>query len=198
MSLSAPRQRSAWGALERHYRKMANRHLRQLFAEDRERSERFAVEAAGVYLDYSKNRITDETVKLLLQLAQESGLRERIDAMFRGEKINVTENRAVLHVAELVRLRSRRALQLHVHDRRRTGTRRHRGQASYESPRAASDHPGWDLYPDQQRSRAGSAGRAAARAAVPRPAGAGAGYVRGHSGHHSAPSSAGRSDHPHP
>ena len=99
MSLSAPRQRSAWGALERHYRKMANRHLRQLFAEDRERSERFAVEAAGVYLDYSKNRITDETVKLLLQLAQESGLRERIDAMFRGEKINVTENRAVLHVA---------------------------------------------------------------------------------------------------
>src|SRR5206468_8113560 len=99
MSLSAPRQRSAWGSLERHYRKMANRHLRQLFAEDRERSERFTLEAAGVYLDYSKNRITDETVKLLLQLAQESGLRERIDAMFRGEKINVTENRAVLHVA---------------------------------------------------------------------------------------------------
>jgi glucose-6-phosphate isomerase len=99
MSLSALRQRSAWGALERHYRKMADRHLRQLFAEDRERGERFTVEAAGVYLDYSKNRITDETVKLLLQLAQESGLRERIDAMFRGEKINVTENRAVLHVA---------------------------------------------------------------------------------------------------
>jgi glucose-6-phosphate isomerase len=99
MSLSALRQRSAWGALERHYRKMADRHLRQLFAEDRERGERFTVEAAGVYLDYSKNRITDETVKLLLQLAQESGLRERIDAMFRGEKINVTENRAGLHVA---------------------------------------------------------------------------------------------------
>ncbi len=99
MSLSALRQRSAWGALERHYRKMADRHLRQLFAEDRERGERFTVEAAGVYLDYSKNRITDETVKLLLQLAEESGLRERIDAMFRGEKINVTENRAVLHVA---------------------------------------------------------------------------------------------------
>src|SRR5262249_51153938 len=79
--------------------KIRDRHLRQLFAEDRERGERFAVEAAGVYLDYSKNRITDETVKLLLQLAQESGLRERIDAMFRGEKINVTENRAVLHVA---------------------------------------------------------------------------------------------------
>jgi len=99
MSLSALRQRSAWGALERHYQKMADRHLRQLFAEDRERGERFTVEAAGVYLDYSKNRITDETVKLLLQLAEESGLRERIDAMFRGEKINVTENRAVLHVA---------------------------------------------------------------------------------------------------
>jgi glucose-6-phosphate isomerase len=78
---------------------MADRHLRQLFAEDRERGERFTLEVAGVYLDYSKNRITDETVKLLLQLAQESGLRERIDAMFRGEKINVTENRAVLHVA---------------------------------------------------------------------------------------------------
>ena len=77
MSLSALRQRSAWGALERHYQKMADRHLRQLFAEDRERGERFTVEAAGVYLDYSKNRITDETVKLLLQLAQESGLRER-------------------------------------------------------------------------------------------------------------------------
>src|SRR4029079_14004177 len=99
MSLSALRQRSAWGALERHYQKMADRHLRQLFAEDRERGERFTLEAAGVYLDYSKNRITDETVKLLLQLAQESGLRERIDAMFRGERINVTEDRAVLHVA---------------------------------------------------------------------------------------------------
>src|SRR5207253_7529389 len=97
--LSALRKRSAWGALERHYRKMADRHLRQLFAEDRERGERFTLVAAGVYLDYSKNRITDETVKLLLQLAEESGLRERIDAMFRGEKINITENRAVLHVA---------------------------------------------------------------------------------------------------
>ena len=99
MSTSALRQRSAWKSLESHYRKVENRHLRQLFAEDRERGERFTVEAAGVYLDYSKNRITDETVKLLVQLAQESGLRERIDAMFRGEKINATENRAVLHVA---------------------------------------------------------------------------------------------------
>jgi len=75
MSLSALRQRPAWGALERHSQELGDRHLRQLFAEDRERGERFAVEAAGIYLDYSKNRITDETVKLLLQLALESALR---------------------------------------------------------------------------------------------------------------------------
>ena len=74
-------------------------HLRDLFAEDRKRGERMTAEAAGIFLDYSKNRITDETVKLLVQLAEESGLRQRIDAMFRGEKINITENRAVLHVA---------------------------------------------------------------------------------------------------
>jgi glucose-6-phosphate isomerase len=96
---SALRRRPAWTALENHYNKMAGVHLRQLFAEDANRGERLAVEAAGIYLDYSKNRITDETLKLLLQLAEESGLRERIDAMFRGERINVTENRAVLHVA---------------------------------------------------------------------------------------------------
>src|SRR5262249_4094268 len=89
---------------EKHHKKMAEVHLRHLFAEDARRGERLAVEAAGIYLDYSKNRITDETLKLLLQLAEESGLRERIDAMFRGERINVTENRAVLHVA----LRARR------------------------------------------------------------------------------------------
>ncbi len=74
-------------------------HLRKLFADDPKRGERMTAEAVGLYLDYSKNRITDETLKLLLQLADESGLRERIDAMFRGEKINITENRAVLHVA---------------------------------------------------------------------------------------------------
>src|SRR5207245_3100618 len=74
-------------------------HLRRLFAEDPKRGERMSVEAAGIYLDYSKNRVTDETLKLLLQLAQESGLEERIDAMFRGDKINITEQRAVLHVA---------------------------------------------------------------------------------------------------
>ena len=74
-------------------------HLRRLFADDPGRGERLTAEAAGIFLDYSKNRITDETVGLLLQLAEESDLRERIDAMFRGEKINVTENRAVLHVA---------------------------------------------------------------------------------------------------
>ena len=92
-------QRAAWTALKAHHQQVGSLHLRQLFAEDPKRGERFALEAAGIYLDYSKNRITDETLRLLLQLAQESGLRERIDAMFRGEKINVTEQRAVLHVA---------------------------------------------------------------------------------------------------
>jgi glucose-6-phosphate isomerase len=90
---------SAWKALEAHYQKVRELHLRKLFADDPERGERMAIEAAGLYLDYSKNRITDETVSLLLRLAEECGLRARIDAMFRGDKINITENRAVLHVA---------------------------------------------------------------------------------------------------
>ena len=98
-SMPPLRRRPAWALLEKHYQKLKVVHLRQLFAEDRERGERLAIEAAGVYLDYSKNRITDETLRLLLQLARESGLRDRIDAMFRGDKINVSENRAVLHVA---------------------------------------------------------------------------------------------------
>jgi glucose-6-phosphate isomerase len=97
--MPALRMRPAWSLLETHYRKIKDVHLRQLFAEDPERGERLAAEAAGLYLDYSKNRITDETVRLLLQLARESGLRDHIDAMFRGDKINVSENRAVLHVA---------------------------------------------------------------------------------------------------
>src|SRR6266702_3693171 len=92
-------KRSAWALLQKHYRDVRGLHLRQLFADDPARGEELAVEAAGIYLDYSKNRITGETLRLLLQLAQESGLRERIDAMFRGDKINVSENRAVLHVA---------------------------------------------------------------------------------------------------
>src|SRR5438270_4124889 len=92
-------QRPAWKALDEHYQKIQTLHLRALFAEDPRRGERFATEAAGIYFDYSKNRITEETTRLLLQLAESSGLRERIDAMFKGEKINVTEQRAVLHVA---------------------------------------------------------------------------------------------------
>ncbi len=92
-------QRSSWKALEEHYQKVRDFHLRTLFADDPGRGERFALEAAGIYLDYSKNRITDETLRLLLALAEDSGLRERIEAMFLGDKINVTENRAVLHVA---------------------------------------------------------------------------------------------------
>jgi len=89
----------AWKALEAHHRQVGGLHLRQLFADDPSRGERMTAEAAGIYLDYSKNRVTDETLALLLRLADERGLRGRIDAMFRGEKINVTEERAVLHVA---------------------------------------------------------------------------------------------------
>jgi glucose-6-phosphate isomerase len=93
------RQRPAWKALEQHHHEIGERHLRELFAEDPGRGERLAAEAAGVYLDYSKNRVTDETLALLIQLAQESQVEERRDAMFRGEPINVSEHRAVLHVA---------------------------------------------------------------------------------------------------
>jgi glucose-6-phosphate isomerase len=89
----------AWKALENHYRKTRGLHLRDMFDSDPTRGERMAAEAVGIYLDYSKNRITDQTIKLLLQLADQSGLHARIDAMFRGEKINVTENQAALHVA---------------------------------------------------------------------------------------------------
>src|SRR5580693_7854746 len=89
----------AWRSLEAHSKEIQKTHLRNLFADDPKRGERLAVEAVGFYLDYSKNRVTDETLRLLLQLAEESGLRARIDAMFRGEKINITEKRAVLHVA---------------------------------------------------------------------------------------------------
>jgi glucose-6-phosphate isomerase len=89
----------AWKALEAHAATNRTIHLRDLFAQDPKRGERLTVEAAGIYFDYSKNRITDQTIQLLLQLAEESGLRPRIDAMFRGKKINVTEKRAVLHVA---------------------------------------------------------------------------------------------------
>ncbi len=91
--------RAAWKALEAHSSKVREVPLRKLFADDPTRGERMTVEAVGIYFDYSKNRVTDETLTLLLQLAEESRLRSRIDAMFRGEKINVTENRAVLHVA---------------------------------------------------------------------------------------------------
>jgi glucose-6-phosphate isomerase len=113
MSVPALRRRPAWVSLERHYPTVRDIHLRQLFAEDRKRGDRLAVEAAGIYLDYSKNRITDETLTLLLQLAKESGLRDRIEAMFRGDSINVSESRAVLHVA----LRAPRGASI-IHDGR--------------------------------------------------------------------------------
>ena len=92
-------RRLTWKALQTHYKSMQSMHLRTLFTEDPQRGGRMTMEAVGVLLDYSKNRITDETIRLLVELAEESGLRESIEAMFRGEKINVTENRAVLHVA---------------------------------------------------------------------------------------------------
>jgi glucose-6-phosphate isomerase len=91
--------RPAWKALEDHYAKISPLHLRQLFAEDPQRSESFTLESLGLHFDYSKNRITSETIHLLIELAEQSGLREHIDAMFAGEKINITENRSVLHTA---------------------------------------------------------------------------------------------------
>ena len=99
MPATALRERKAWQALERHYAEISGRHLRDLFAEDPGRGERLTAQAVGIYLDYSKNRVTDETMRLLIELAAESGVAERRDAMFRGEHINVSEDRAVLHVA---------------------------------------------------------------------------------------------------
>ncbi|HET6605775.1 MAG TPA: glucose-6-phosphate isomerase [Rhodopila sp.] len=99
MTVVPLQERSAWRALKDHQQKIGGTHLRELFAADAKRGERLTAEAVGIYLDYSKNRITDETLSLLLGLAEESGLRARIDAMFTGEKINVSEGRAVLHVA---------------------------------------------------------------------------------------------------
>ena len=90
-------KRKAWAALKAHHSKIRTVHLRKLFEDDSKRGDRLTVEALGIYFDFSKNRITEKTLKLLLDLAKESGLRERIDAMFRGDKINVTEQRAVLH-----------------------------------------------------------------------------------------------------
>jgi glucose-6-phosphate isomerase len=108
--MTALTARPAWRALQDHHAQIAPRHLRELFAEDPGRGERLTSEACGLYLDYSKHRITDETMRLLLALADECGLRERIDAMFAGERINVSENRSVLHVA----LRAPRGAQLIV------------------------------------------------------------------------------------
>src|SRR5690242_10155985 len=92
-------QRPAWQALTAHHAQLQHTHLRQLFADDAARGERLTVEGAGLYLDYSKHRVTDETIRLLLRLAEEANLRERIDGMFRGDIVNVTEHRAVLHTA---------------------------------------------------------------------------------------------------
>jgi glucose-6-phosphate isomerase len=106
----APAKRTAWKALEIHYKKIRGLHLRELFARDKFRGERMTAEGAGLYLDYSKNRITYQTLRLLLELAEESGLQARIDAMFRGEKVNLTERRPALHVA----LRAPRGTSIYV------------------------------------------------------------------------------------
>ena len=98
-SIPPLRERPAWNALEEHYDDIHNRHLRELFADDESRGERLTAEGAGLFLDYSKNRVTDETLRLLVALAQQSGLAERTEAMFSGQRINVSENRSVLHVA---------------------------------------------------------------------------------------------------
>ena len=97
--IEPPTDHKAWKALQDHYKKVRQLHLRNLFDNDPMRGERLTAEAAGIFLDYSKNRVTDETLNLLIQLAEESAIRARIEAMFRGEKINITENRAVLHTA---------------------------------------------------------------------------------------------------
>ena len=99
MTTQRPIDTAAWKALQTHYEKVKNLQLRQLFADDPQRGTRLVAEGVGLYLDYSKNRITDETMSLLTQLARERGVEARRDAMFRGEKINITEKRAVLHVA---------------------------------------------------------------------------------------------------
>ncbi len=99
MSAAPLRERKAWGALEKHHAELADRHLRELFADDPERGERLTAEGAGLFLDYSKNRVTDETLRLLVELAEESGLAERREALFRGDHIYGSEDRAVLHVA---------------------------------------------------------------------------------------------------
>src|SRR5512147_458001 len=99
LSIKPLAERQEWKSLAAHYQEVRELHLRKLFTDDPERAARMTAEALGLYLDYSKNRITDETIKMLLQLAEESGMRERIRAMFAGEKINLTEKRAVLHVA---------------------------------------------------------------------------------------------------
>ncbi len=94
-----PTSRPAWAALAARHAELEQRHLRELFAEDPGRGERLSAEACGIYLDYSKNRVDDDTMRLLVELAEQSGLRGHIDAMFAGEHINVSEDRAVLHVA---------------------------------------------------------------------------------------------------
>ena len=99
MSTQRPIDTAAWKALQAHYEKIKNMQLRQLFSDDPQRGTRLTAEGAGLYLDYSKNRVTDETMRLLVQLARERGVEARRDAMFRGDKINITEKRAVLHVA---------------------------------------------------------------------------------------------------
>ena len=99
MSTQRPIDTAAWKALQAHYEKIKDVQLRQLFADDPQRGTRLTAEGPGLYLDYSKNRVTDETMRMLVQLARERGVEARRDAMFSGEKINITEKRAVLHVA---------------------------------------------------------------------------------------------------
>ena len=145
------RERKAWQALERHYAEISGSHLRDLFAADPGRGERLAAEAAGIYLDYSKNRVTDETMALLIDLAEESGVPARRDAMFRGEHINVSEDRAVLHTA--LRLPSSASLVVALVEHSASPTRSARPVPPRRSrPGDAGARCSW-------RSSTGSAGR---------------------------------------
>ena len=138
---SALRDRAAYQALEQHAEQLRATHLRDLFADDPERGTRMTAEAEGLFLDYSKNRVTDETLRLLVELAEESGLRGRIDAMFSGEHINITEDRAVLHVA------LRAPADAAIHRRRRRTS----------CPRSTRCSTGWRASPTRSARASGRA-----------------------------------------
>ena len=149
MAVTPLPERKSWQALRRHQEEIAGASLRDLFAGDPGRGERLTAEAAGLYLDYSKNRVTDETMRLLVALAQESGVPERRDAMFRGEHINVSEDRAVLHVA--LRRTGRAAAGGGRHRRGGAGARGARPDGRLRPPGQVGRVEGLHRQADQER-----------------------------------------------